>query len=148
MVSAGCFPIVVPIVCAENGCARRSRCCCADRCAIQYPCTHRFSVMPEAKVAVVMFSEEFFKSESCVKELSKILEQTSGLAERVIPVFVGSVDMSAGFLGEKKSQRREAAFIRTMVSGNCIPPPDMGLFQDNWDANVALLIQRAKELIA
>ena len=33
------------------------------------------------------------------------------------------------------------------VQGNCIPPPDEGLFQDNWDTNVATLIARVNELM-
>jgi hypothetical protein len=48
--------------------------------------------MPEAKVAVVMFSENFFKSEACVEELTKICEQPK-LSTRVIPVFVGNINL-------------------------------------------------------
>ena len=100
----------------------------------------------EAKVAVVMFSAPFFKSEACTEELIKICEK-GGLSKRVIPVFVGPLDLSSDFLGSKKSQRRDAGFIRTKISGNCIPPPDMGLFQDAWDANLATLVGRVKELL-
>ena len=100
----------------------------------------------EAQVAVVMFSSMFFKSKACTDELIAICEK-DGLNRRVIPVFVGPMDMSSDFLGTEKKKKRDAAFIRTKISGNCIPPPDMGLFQDNWDANIEALIARIKELL-
>jgi hypothetical protein len=106
-----------------------------------------YGVMPEAKVAIVMFSENFFKSKACVEELTKICEE-SELSTRVIPVFVGHVNLQSNFLGtETKQQKRDANFIRTKINGNCIPPPDMGLFQDNWDANIKALITRINEMM-
>jgi hypothetical protein len=49
----------------------------------------RFGVMPEAKVAIVMFSAAFFQSEACVEELIKICTQTK-LSRNIIPVCVQS----------------------------------------------------------
>jgi hypothetical protein len=51
------------------------------------------------------------------------------------------------FLGTSKQDKRTANLIRTKIDGNCIPPPDMGLFQDKWDANVATLVKRVGELM-
>ena len=81
-----------------------------------------------------------------LQELCKICV-TDDLSSRIIPVFVGEVDMRGDFLGTKKQQKRDANFIRTKISGNCIPPPDMGLFQDNWEENCRMLVTRVKELI-
>jgi hypothetical protein len=63
--------------------------------------------------------------------------------------FVGRVAMGKRdmFLGESVDDMMNANLIRTKIDGNCIPPPDMGLFQDNWDANVAALIKRVGELM-
>lgn len=72
---------------------------------------------------VVMFSAPFFKSEACAEELTKICEK-GGLSKRVIPVFVGPLDLPSDFLGPKKPQRRNAGFIRAKISGKCIPPSD------------------------
>lgn len=105
--------------------------------------------MPDAKVAIAMFSAEFFTSEACVDELVKICTERD-LSKRIIPVFVGSVGLgkSDDFLGTSKRDRMNANLIRTKINGNCIPPPDMGLFQDNWEANVAVLIERVREMMA
>lgn len=107
-----------------------------------------FGVMPETKVAIVMLSEAFFQSEACVDEMAAILKEP-GLSKRVIPVFVSPIDMSKGsdFLGSSKSEKRQANFFRTKIDGNCIPPPDEGLFQDNWERNVELLSKRVGELM-
>jgi hypothetical protein len=115
-------------------------------CLVHAFVAHRFSIMPKAKVAIVMFSPKFFKSKACVMELSKMLEQDA-LVEHIIPVFVGVVDLQSDFLGTSPAEMDEATWIRTMVSGNCIPPPDEGLFQDNWDTNVKRLINRVKEIL-
>jgi hypothetical protein len=45
--------------------------------------------MPEARVAIVMFSAAFFQSEACVEELIKICTQTK-LSRNIIPVCVQS----------------------------------------------------------
>jgi hypothetical protein len=104
--------------------------------------------MPFAKVAIVMFSPTFFKSEACVEELIKICTR-SKLSRNIIPVYVGRVAMDddSHFLGTAVEDMMNANLIRTKIDGNCIPPPDEGLFQDNWDANVAALIKRVGELL-
>jgi hypothetical protein len=63
--------------------------------------------------------------------------------------FVGRVAMGKRdmFMGESVEDMMNANLVRTKVDGNCIPPPDKGLFQDNWDANVAALIKRVGELM-
>eukprot|EP00039_Didymoeca_costata_P031973 m.36508 g.36508 ORF g.36508 m.36508 type:complete len:555 (+) comp9129_c0_seq2:144-1808(+) len=104
-----------------------------------------FGEMGLSKVAIVMFSELYFQSDACTKEIIKICQHPK-LSECVIPVFVGKFDINSDFLGSSKPQRRDAAFIRTIISGNCVPPPDKGLFQDNWDDNVALLKERVNQL--
>lgn len=54
--------------------------------------------MPFAKVAIVLLSSSFFQSDACVRELCKICEQPK-LNDRIIPVYVGSVDIGSDFLG-------------------------------------------------
>lgn len=106
-----------------------------------------FGNMPDAKVAIVMFSPAFFASEACVEELKAILKEPD-VSKCVIPVFVAPVSMGKkdDFLESDKKLKKTANFIRSKIDGNCIPPPDKGLFQQNWDTNVALLIQRVHEL--
>jgi hypothetical protein len=103
-----------------------------------------FSEMPMATVAIVMFSPAFFQSDACVRQLSKICEKR-GLQDRIIPIFIGPVDIESNFLGTKKSQIKEARFIRATISGNSLPDPRYGLFQDNWSANTTELLRRVEE---
>ena len=49
----------------------------------------RFGVMPEARVAIVMFSAAFFESKACVDELVKICTEDD-LSRCIIPVYVRS----------------------------------------------------------
>ena len=107
-----------------------------------------FGVMPEAKVAIVMFSPAFFQSKACVDELKAICKEPD-LSECIVPIFLGPVKMGKNdnFLGSSRAEKRSANFIRAKIDGNCIPPPDQGLFQENWDKNVALLISRIRELM-
>lgn len=100
-----------------------------------------------AKVAIVMFSPAFFKSDACVRELSKICE-TRGLQDRIIPIYIGPMDIEKNFLGSKKKQIKEANFIRATISGNCLPDPRYGFFQENWDENVEKLLRRVAQFNA
>lgn len=106
-----------------------------------------YGEMPMAKVAIVMFCPSFFKSKACVRELKKICGQ-SKLQDRVIPIFVGQLDLTANFLGETVEQIKEANYIRASIDGNCLPDPRFGLFQDNWSTNVKDLIKCIAEFKA
>jgi len=83
-----------------------------------------FSMIPECKVLVAMFSKSYFESEACIKELIGALMQ----GKPVIPIFLEEVNMVGHFLGEEVQQIKNANFINTQVVGNCIPPPDQGFF--------------------
>ena len=106
-----------------------------------------YSEMPGAKVAIVIFSPAFFKSDACVRELSKICE-TPDLNDRIIPIYIGPMDLASDFLGSTKKKIKEARFIRATISGNCLPDPRYGFFQDNWPTNVKELLRRTAQFMA
>jgi hypothetical protein len=105
-----------------------------------------YSKMDTAKVAILMLSPEFFKSEACVSETEKIL-QKKGLKDRVIPIFLEPVSMDGDFLGTTTRQQQLAAFFRVNLAGNSLPPPDKGTFPNNYDTNMTDLTKRVIELL-
>jgi hypothetical protein len=92
-----------------------------------------------------MFSKSYFESEACVDELIAALKQR----KPVVPLFLEEVNMTGHFLGEKVQQIKNANFIKTMVDGNCIPPPDQGFFQghsaDDFKRNAKTLARTLKK---
>ena len=107
-----------------------------------------FGTMPEAKVAVMMWSPEFFQSKPCVRELVALIQQH----KPIIPVMVTTMgDAMKGneFLGEDVTSKKTANFIKTTIGQqNWLPPPDQGVFQTNFKINSLTLVQRVKEEIA
>eukprot|EP00041_Stephanoeca_diplocostata_P022437 m.535083 g.535083 ORF g.535083 m.535083 type:complete len:490 (-) comp22063_c0_seq3:135-1604(-) len=104
-----------------------------------------YGEMPFADVAIVMLSPAYFQSEACVRELCKICEQPR-LNDCILPVYIGAVDLHANILGTSVPAQRRANFIRTTLSGNCIPDPREGFFQDQWDVNIRTLLARIAAL--
>ena len=51
------------------------------------------------------------------------------------------------YLGPPFKRRTIENFFRQKIDGNWIPPPDQGLFQDNWAKNTATLLARVKALL-
>ena len=56
------------------------------------------------------------------------------------------------FSGTTAKSREQADFIRTMFTVNCVPPPDMGLFQgdgvQDFERNAGLLAAAIRRKIA
>ena len=69
------------------------------------------------------------------------------MPKKIIPVCLEPIKMGKGFLGSTKEERRQASFIRAKLDGNYLPPPDLGVFQDNWAGNVQELIRRVKAML-
>lgn len=92
----------------------------------------------------------YFKSEACVNELRAICKQFD--SNRIIPVMLGGCTMRGDFLGHceflgKPFERKKiAGFFRGKIDGNCLPPPDVGVFQDKWATHVEQLITRVKQI--
>lgn len=106
-------------------------------------------MMARSKMAIMLYSKEYASSKACKDELVAIaLQSATGLVDRVIPIYVGELDMQSNFFGKTKKMKQQATLVRTKISGNCLPPPDQGLFQDNWDANMEELTKRCKDLVA
>lgn len=107
-----------------------------------------FDAMEQAKVAIVLYSTPYFKSKACRDELVAIAQHEM-LPDRTIPLFVEDVvgKMRGTFFGASRLQKQHAALVRRKIVGNCIPPPEEGLFHENWDKNTARLIDRVKELL-
>eukprot|EP00037_Helgoeca_nana_P012272 m.111242 g.111242 ORF g.111242 m.111242 type:complete len:599 (-) comp21360_c0_seq14:103-1899(-) len=103
-----------------------------------------FGVLPECEVLVVMLSKSYFPSEACVHELKEACSQR----KRIIPIYLEEVDISLAFLGQSTQRIKAANFIRPFVSGNCVPPPDQGVFQghgaDDFQRNMATLVKTIK----
>jgi hypothetical protein len=104
-----------------------------------------FGLLPESKCVVAMLSKSYFRSGACIEEILAACR----LRKPVIPIYVEPVDISGRFLGENYDQVKQANFLRPFLSGNCIPPPDQGMFQgehsDDFNKNLATLAAVIKE---
>ena len=65
----------------------------------------------------------------------------------VWPAAPGNFLEHCDYLGAPFQRRKIENFIRQKIDGNWIPPPDQGLFQDNWAKNTATLLARVKALL-
>jgi hypothetical protein len=107
-----------------------------------------FGQMPHANIAIVMLSKTFLKSSACLSELKAICRDDKfDDSSRIIPVYLDDVKLTGNFLGDEPTDIRAAAFIKGKL-GNCIPPPDQGLFHENFAANMKTLVARIKTLNA
>ena len=66
---------------------------------------------------------------------------------KIIPVCLEPIKLKKGFLGSSQKEREQSSFIRHKLDGNYLPPPDLGVFQDNWAGNVQELIRRVKAML-
>jgi hypothetical protein len=97
--------------------------------------------MPEAKVCILILSPEYFDSGPCRDECSAVLKQKSVFP---LPVQFGMPDMSGHFLGETSEQVRMANLLNQRI-GNVLPPPDKGVFSDNFEQHAETLVRRVRE---
>ena len=65
----------------------------------------------------------------------------------ISPLSSGEFLEHCDYLGPPFQRRKLENFIRQKIDGNWIPPPDQGLFQDNWAKNTATLLARVKALL-
>ena len=103
--------------------------------------------MPSAKVAVVMISEAFFQSKPCVAELQAVLKWGIPLVPVVFDVTARGC-MKGNFLGEDMEMIKQKNSIKVKMDGNWLPPPDRGIFQDDFHSNAQNLVKLVKELLA
>eukprot|EP01050_Picozoa_sp_SAG11_P019862 SAG11_NODE_3234_length_2594_cov_1.802405_1_plen_248_part_00 len=102
-----------------------------------------FGKLNTAKFAIVMLSDDYWKSGPCTAEVRAILRKG-------IKVFIVRVDDTChsctrgNFLGESVDQITQAGFIKQMLHMNCMPPPHEPLFQEpaNFGANAADLAEQ------
>jgi hypothetical protein len=92
----------------------------------------------------------YFKSAACVNELRAICKHFD--SNRIIPVVFGDCNMEGNFLdhceflGKPFERKLIGGFFRGKIDGNYLPPPDVGIFQDDWKGNVQRLITRVKQI--
>ena len=91
-----------------------------------------FSRIPTAKVALVMLCPDYPKSGPCRKELVSICKHLKDT--NIIPVCIEPTNLSGNFFGDQPDDVRDAALVKSFL-GNQIPPPEEGVFQDNWSRN-------------
>jgi len=102
-----------------------------------------YGIMPQAKIAIIILSPEYFESEACRKEcLELIMNNTI----KLIPIQFGMPNMKGYFLGDDVEQIKAANILKQRIL-NVLPPPDQGSFKDNWEKNCQAMINRIKELL-
>lgn len=102
-----------------------------------------YGTLPETSVLLPLFSPQYFGSGPCTNEVLTGLKQ-SGLA--VIPINFGLPSMKGHFLGEGKDNIKKANLIKQRL-GNCVPPPDQGTFDDNFQANATALVKLVRDIL-
>ena len=87
--------------------------------------------MPEADVCLAMLGPEYFASGPCKREIY----QTARKGVTILPIiFETPPPLKKGYFA--------------MNLGNWLPTPDEGLFQDNWEANLAKLLVQVKKYVS
>ena len=84
--------------------------------------------LPEAQVAILVLSPEYFASDACVKECATILRESK---IKIVPVQFGMPNIQGHFLGEGDDEIMLANLIKSKL-GNVYPPPDQGGFHENF----------------
>jgi hypothetical protein len=106
-----------------------------------------FGHLPMAKICVAMMSSSYFGSQACIDEIKAACSEKI----HIIPVFLEHADMRVGFLGPDEESIIRGNFLRTRLSGNCIPPPDKGFFQgsnaSDFKRNCRLLATEIKRVL-
>ena len=86
--------------------------------------------MPEAEVCIAMLSGPYFNSGPCKAELYATAREDIP----ILPViFETPPPLKKGFFGTSDDEREKGNFVKAKI-GNFLPTPDLGLFQDNWEA--------------
>ena len=91
-----------------------------------------YGKMAQAKFAIIMLSEAYWKSQPCIDEIVAILQNGK------ISIFIVRVDESCStctrgfFLGETEELMDRAGFIKSKLTMNCFPPPDKPTFQGTF----------------
>ena len=98
-----------------------------------------YGKMPEAKICVLILSEEYFTSQSCITECLEAVKQQGKID--VLPIQFGTPNMSGDFLGTSTKDKEKANIIKQRIL-NWLPPPDQGRFQDNFERNAKALVLR------
>ena len=107
-----------------------------------------FGKLPEAKVFIAFLSLEYFKSEACRKEIYAAASH----GKVIIPVIIamppaglrqGNTERYFGATEAEASEPEniEKGNVVSMHTNNCLPPPDRGFFQDDFDGNCAKLVE-------
>lgn len=105
-----------------------------------------FGRVKSCKAANVMLSPAYFQSKQCVQELGKL----DNLVHKIIPIVVGSgvgEALKTDFCGSSEVEKREANATRTLLTGNWLPPPERGTFQDAFDVHVEELVSVVKAML-
>ena len=97
--------------------------------------------MPEADVCIALLSPDYFKSGPCKKEIFCAARQ----GKHIIPViFETPPPMKKGYFGKSVDEREKGNFVLQEL-GNWLPPPEEGLFQDNFERNLAKCIEQVRK---
>ena len=96
--------------------------------------------MPEADVCIAMLSPGYFKSGPCKEEIYCAARE--GL--KILPViFETPPPMKKGYFGTSDDERERGNFVRQKL-GNWLPPPEQGLFQDDFARNLDKVVEQVR----
>lgn len=111
-----------------------------------------FGKLGASRIAVVMLSPSYFESDACVKELTAICQQLDSSC--ILVVHMEKTSMQGNFLKDcdqislsEHEKEQRSNYFRVAISGNMIPPPERGLFGENFAANVDTLVKRARQIM-
>ena len=100
--------------------------------------------MPESDVCLALIGPDYFTSGPCKEELYATARE--GIT--ILPIiFETPPPMKKGFFGTSVDDREKGNFVKTKL-GNYLPTPDQGLFQDNWETNLAALLAEVKKHVS
>jgi hypothetical protein len=107
-----------------------------------------YGKMDTAKIAIIMLSDEYWKSTACKEELLTLVKK--GKIKKMILRF-DVWQLGGHFLGDDEDSVDQAALIKNKLDTNCLPKPDTypdkpgGMFQDDFAGNMEELVKRIRE---
>ena len=100
--------------------------------------------LPEAKVAILIMSPEYFDSIPCREECTALVKLKGKVVP--LPLQFGMPKMSGRFLGTEREQIKIGNLIKQRIN-NHLPPPDQGPFDRNFEGNAKDLVTMVKQIL-
>ena len=89
---------------------------------------------------LLLMSPAYLQSKACIREMVRACAELSE-PSRILPIVIEKYDLETAF----GSSGYHTGMLNATI-GNILPPPDQGVFEDDFDGNMIKLIERIRSV--